>query len=274
MRRCSFIPVLLIYSLGHSAFADQITLKNGDRITGEIVKKDEKVITVKSAFFGTVVVPWGEIQTVKSDTPVTVVLEGGETLKATLAPAEGKVELVEQRRTLEPGQVAAIRNAAEEAAFERLEHPRLYDLWVGTGTFGIAGTSGNAETRTLNAAFTAARETRHDKTTLNFHAIKSTSVVNQVKADTAQAIQGGISYDREITRRLFLNAFNDYEYDKFQNVDLRATFGGGAGLHLWKREGKGFSGCDCRWRLRSGEIRGGSDQGWLYGKLWRDLLRG
>ena len=232
--------VFLSCLLAFPAAADQISLKNGDRITGEIVKKDEKTITVKSAFFGTVSVPWEQIQTLKSDAPVTVVLESGETLKATLAPTEGKVELTEQHRTVEPGQVSAIRNAAEESAFERMEHPRLYDLWIGTGTFGIAGTSGNAQTRTLNAAFAATRETRHDKTTLSFHAIKASSVVNQLKADTAQAVQGGIAYDREITKRFFLDAFNDYEYDKFQSLDLRATFGGGGGAHLWKKEGRGF----------------------------------
>lgn len=35
-----------------SAFADQITLKNGDRITGTVVKKDGANLIIKSDLFG------------------------------------------------------------------------------------------------------------------------------------------------------------------------------------------------------------------------------
>ncbi len=225
--------IVVILGSGLSILADQVTLKNGDRITGEIIKKDEKAVTLKSAFIGTIAIPWDQVQTVKSDAPLTVVLESGETFQSTLTPTEGKVALREQQRTVDPGQVTAIRNAVEEAAYERMEHPRLYDLWAGTGSFGLAGTNGNAQTRTLTAALAGARVTRHDKTTIHFDAIKANSLANGVKADTAQAIRGGLAYDRNITKKFFFNTFNDYEYDKFQNLDLRATFGGGFGEHAW-----------------------------------------
>ena len=34
------------------AVADQVVLKNGDRVTGTIVKKDAKDLTIKTAFGG------------------------------------------------------------------------------------------------------------------------------------------------------------------------------------------------------------------------------
>jgi hypothetical protein len=37
-----------------TVFADQITMKDGDRVTGAIVKKDGDSLTVKSKNFGTV----------------------------------------------------------------------------------------------------------------------------------------------------------------------------------------------------------------------------
>ncbi len=209
-----------------SLCADQVTLKNGDRVTGEIVKKDEKTLTVKSEFMGTLTVPWEQVATVTASAPLTVVLKDGKQEQSTL-------------EKVEPAQIVTIRNAAEQRMYERLLHPRLYELWLGTGTFGIAGTTGNSQTRVINAALAAARVTRHDKTSVHLDAIKSTSVVDGLKSDTAQAIRGGLAYERNVGPRLFLNAFNDYEYDKFQNLDLRATFGGGLGLHVWKRE-RGF----------------------------------
>ena len=39
-----------------------------------------------------------------------------------------------------------------------------------------------------------------------------------------------------MTPRLFVNVFNDYEYDKFQNLDLRFVLGGGLGFHAIKNE--------------------------------------
>jgi len=36
------------------AWADQIVLKNGDRVTGSIVKKDGKTLTIKTEHFGVV----------------------------------------------------------------------------------------------------------------------------------------------------------------------------------------------------------------------------
>ena len=37
-----------------AAWADQVVLKNGDRVTGSIVKKDAKNLTIKTDHFGVV----------------------------------------------------------------------------------------------------------------------------------------------------------------------------------------------------------------------------
>ncbi|MEO8029018.1 MAG: DUF481 domain-containing protein, partial [Bryobacteraceae bacterium] len=57
---------------------------------------------------------------------------------------------------------------------------------------------------------------------------------NGKSVDTAQAVRGGLSYNRNIRKRLFVNLFNDYEYDRFQNLDLRVVIGGGLGYSVWK----------------------------------------
>ena len=58
--RIRFSIAFLVLSLGVCAaplLADQITLKNGDRVTGTIVKKDGATLTINSAHFGTVTLP-------------------------------------------------------------------------------------------------------------------------------------------------------------------------------------------------------------------------
>jgi len=220
----------------HAGRADQVTLKNGDRVTGSIVKKDGKTLTIKTEAFGNLTVPWEQVATLQSDAPLNVVLPDGKTVRTTLRTSGGQVELQETRETLPPSDLVTIRNADEQAAYERLLDPPWSRLWAGTATIGFAGTQGNAQTRTFTMALHAARVTRSDKTSLYFNAVKASALINSVNADTAQAVRGGWGYNRSVTSRLFVNTFNDYEYDRFQNLDLRFVLGGGLGYSAWKGE--------------------------------------
>ena len=67
----------------------------------------------------------------------------------------------------------------------------------------------------------AARVTRTDKTSVYFSAIKASALVDRQNVATAKAAREGLAYDHNISPRLFMNIFNDYEYDQFQNLDLR-----------------------------------------------------
>ena len=110
------------------------------------------------------------------------------------------------------------------------------DLWAGAVSVGFAGTSGNARTLTFTTGVNAARVTNTDKTSVYFNAIKASALVSGKSADTAEAVRGGLGYNRNLRPRLFVNAFNDWEYDKFQNLDLRFVIGGGLGFHAVKNE--------------------------------------
>jgi putative salt-induced outer membrane protein YdiY len=130
----------------------------------------------------------------------------------------------------------AIRNADEQRGYERLLHPGWGQLWTGSGTLGWAGSKGNAQTLTFTTGVDAQRTTRTDKTTVSFNSIKATAFSSGKNSTTAQAVRGGVSYDHNIGQRLYINSFNDYEYDRFQNVDLRVVIGGGVGLHALKTD--------------------------------------
>ena len=233
----TLIRLLLLAALAYvPAWADQIVMKNGDRVTGSVVKKDGKNLTVKTDQLGVVTVAWDQVESIKTDKPVNVVLQDGRTAQGTLETAGENVEISAPsgKVTATPAQITAIRDADEQKAFDRLQHPGWMQLWAGTGTLGFAGASGNAETMTFTVGATAARTTNTDKTSLYFNAIKASALVNGVIADTAQAIRGGWAYNHNLRPRLFVSAFNDYEYDKFQDLDLRFVFGGSFGYHAIK----------------------------------------
>jgi small nuclear ribonucleoprotein (snRNP)-like protein len=63
---------LLLCSVSRWVKADQVTLSNGDRLTGEIVKSDGKTLTLKTESAGTVEIKWSAIKAMSSDKPVYV----------------------------------------------------------------------------------------------------------------------------------------------------------------------------------------------------------
>src|SRR2546423_15587686 len=85
--------LLVLYLLTSPVHADQLVLKNGDRVTGSIVKKDAKSITIKSDAFGVITAPWDQVDSIPADKPLTVVLKGGKSVEGTLATSGGKVEV-------------------------------------------------------------------------------------------------------------------------------------------------------------------------------------
>ena len=233
------LALALLASLSlSSALADQVVMKNGDRVTGSIVKKDGKNITIKTDSFGLVTAAWDQVESITADKPVNIVLQDGKALAGTLATAGGKVEVSAPNAKLSvaPSDITTLRDADEQRAYERLLQPGWGQLWAGTASVGFAGTSGNAKTLTFTTGVNANRTTNTDKTSLYFNIIKASALINGASASTAQAVRGGVAYDHNVSPRLFVNAFNDYEYDRFQNLDLRFVLGGGLGFHALKTE--------------------------------------
>ena len=229
--------LLLILLFGAGAVrADQVTLKNGDRVTGRIVKRDGAMLVLDSANFGRINMPWDQVDSLSSDVPLHFVI-GNETVEGTIAPAQGQLQI----RTLSGGtrnaslsDLSAIRNNAEQYAYDRLQDPGWFELWTGTGTLAWAGTAGNARTKTFAFGAAASRTTLRDRTAIHFNAVTASALLAGATTSTARAVRGGWDYQRDITDRWFGTLLNDYEYDRFQSLDFRFVLGAGAGYHVLK----------------------------------------
>ena len=165
-RRMRRIAAPVFFLLLRISYADQIVLQNGDRITGSVIKKDEKSLTFKSDIFGKITLPWEKVQSLTAEKPVFIVLPGKEPVLATIEPKQDHVEIasIDSTQFCELSDLLAIRNNDEQTSYERLLKPSWAQLWAGTATLGWAGARGNARALTLNAAFNAARISKTDKT--------------------------------------------------------------------------------------------------------------
>ncbi|HWB83317.1 MAG TPA: DUF481 domain-containing protein [Bryobacteraceae bacterium] len=219
----ALLPLLL--------FADEVSLQNGDRISGTIVKKDGDTLTLKSEFLGTLNIPWKAVTGVVSSEPVVVMFPGGRVARGNVNIDQGQVEVTTpegiEMGTLED--LTALRSVDEERKYEGLLHPGLWELWTGTLDLSLAGARGNSRTSTVTTAIQASRTTQNDKFTLKVNQIYSAGTIHEQTASTAQSFHGGWTYDHHTSRRFFVSGFNDYEHDEFQDLDLRFTLGSSFG---------------------------------------------
>lgn len=214
-------------------------LKNGDRVTGKILKKDGDKLALKSDVFGIINIPWAEIAKLASDGVLTVALPDGQSIKGKITLREDKLDIEAPGgiQTIGIRQVSAIRDAGEQRAFEKLQHPGLLSLWAGYADVGVSLARGNSISNTITTAVKTSRETRTDKTSVYFTQIYAKGKpAGGVTAKTAEAVRGGWSYNRKFNPRLFVNTFNDYEYDAFQGLDFRLVAGAGLGYQAIKKE--------------------------------------
>ncbi|HKB99865.1 MAG TPA: hypothetical protein VKD23_13880, partial [Terriglobales bacterium] len=68
-----FVASLLL-ALTIPALADQVVLKNGDRLTGSIAKSDGKALVIKTDYAGDVTVKFDAIQSITSTGDLNVSL--------------------------------------------------------------------------------------------------------------------------------------------------------------------------------------------------------
>jgi hypothetical protein len=193
-RKAIFLVTLCFVCLGMGAriLADEVKLKNGDRITGTIVKADGKSLTVKTDYAGTVTISAEAIAQVSSEQPLHFLLSEGNTVVGTLATKEGRYEVSTREATmvsLEPAAVQAIRSQPEQDEYERLLSPSWLDLWNGGLDFGYNLTTGNARTNTLALGSNLSRQTRRDKTLLYVAHINAKNKNKGVTETTANAIR-------------------------------------------------------------------------------------
>ena len=236
----SQIVVFLLLAVGSVAFADQVVLKNGDRLTGTITKSDDKTLIIKTEFAGDVTVQWPAVQELKSSQPLHVQLNSGQTVVGSVESADGSLNVITpaQGTVTEPRDaVIALRSDSEQQAYEKSLHPGLMEGWAGGATLGFALTGGNSQTKSLSIAFLADRKTSHDDISLYTNSAYATNdAPGAVPSLTANSIQAGARYSRNLTPRLFAFGSGDFQTDALQGLNLRSILGGGLGWHAIKSD--------------------------------------
>ena len=242
MYRLQFaFPLFLVFG-SPTLFADQVTFKNGDRLTGLFLKSDSKCLVMKTAIAGEVTVSWPEIKELRSDLEMHVGLADGRILVGKIMTGpDGQVEISTSTGATVDARmesVVTLRSAAEQLAHKKSSERGMLRSWDGGLDVGFELTRGNSDTRNLRFAFRAVRRVPPNNLTIYVDTIYSTDdLPSALPHVTANESRGGARFDRDFTSRFFLFANVDFMSDALQDLNLRSVLGGGVGYHLIKRGG-------------------------------------
>lgn len=234
LRKCELLTMLLFVGVSVASFADQVTLKNGDKLTGTVVKSDGKILVLHTESAGDVTIQYSAIQEIKTDEELHVTLKGGKTAVGPVSTSDDKIEVATKTSgTVEApkADVTLIRNDAEQAAYDKSLHPGLWHGWTGGANVGFSVARGNSETENLALAFNAVHASLSNKLTLYATSVDTTN--NLATPSTVANLEtGGLRFDHNVSSRTFVFAAADYMANALQFLDLRSLYSGGFGFHV------------------------------------------
>ena len=197
------------------ARADEVLLRNGDRLTGTAVSLAGGVLAFATPY-GNVQLPWADVVRVAIQDPILAVVAGAAPAPVTMTiGADGQA-------TLQPGGVVAI---ADITALTRPQPPVVVD---GGANAGIITTSGNTEVNNLRLDGDIVARADVNR----YSASAAVTRAKDRDVETASNWTTAFKYDRFVSTRMFLNANAILTNDRFRDLDLRTALGAGVGYQV------------------------------------------
>ena len=221
----TFLPVCLLTTfltaIPLTVQAAVVLLKNGDRVTGIIIKMQDKRLEIDTDSAGIIKIKWEDVQSITSDRAMSIKLYGEADM-----PEDAGERRVDR---------LIVNTLGGEGAIP-LEDVRAINFaendYRGYLSAGGNQTSGNTKTQALNiSGYLTYRRLEH-----RFYLDGKYNRAEADGKDTANNGAFNIQYDYFLARRVFVGGINLIETDQFQDLTLRNTGSLVLGYDLLDRE--------------------------------------
>lgn len=210
----------IVSAISTSALADRVTLKNGDRLSGNVINKRGNTLTFSTAYAGELRIDWDEVAHLETDAAVDVMLKDDShrqlVLQSRSRPAGASMPAL--------GEIAYINPNPEESG-------RGYRV-LGKVNFAFTQSEGNSSSDQLHADAEITVLARDYRYTLGGEFDQAS--IEQIKADDSRRAYG--SYDSFFSKKEFLFAHGQLQQDRFRDIDLRTVIGAGYGYQFYDSE--------------------------------------
>jgi putative salt-induced outer membrane protein YdiY len=214
--------VLLLCSLAVAlavpAYADEVQLANGDRITGQLVSLASGTLTFNTDH-GQLYIPWYLVTRLAVDAPVLVATLGADPPTAAARAAGDAASGL----TLDPGGVVAFPQITA------ITRPAPTVVFDGGANAGFIRSGGNSHINSLRLDGALAVRAGANRYTSNAVLTRA----HDRGVQTARNWSTSLKYDRFVTSQLFMNANIILANDQFRELDLRTALGAGVGFQVF-----------------------------------------
>jgi putative salt-induced outer membrane protein YdiY len=213
--------IMLLLMSPVAAEADVVVLKNGDRITGRIIKMESKRLEIDPGYADIMKIKWEDVRSIVSERPMSIKLFGEADMPREVG--EKKADRIFLHTLSEEGPI-------------RLQDVRAINLteedYRGYISAGGNQTSGNTKTQAMNISGSLTyRKSEH-----RFIMDGKYNRAQANQQDTANNGAISLKYDHFVASRAFVGGFDLLESDQFQNLTVRNTSGVVLGYDLLDRE--------------------------------------
>ena len=214
--------IISLWLIGSVCSADQVILKNGDTLTGTIVRLTDSKMVLKSNLAGEVTINLSGIRTLSSDKPLSIHLKDGTVLQSQVSSSQGEEFKITggalQDQSLKTADITAINPPAKPIS-----------KWVGQVSAGLSSTHGNTKTDSLSGNLRAQKRTEIDRTTVSADYAKGEQENGGVRTTTEDYWRAKGKYDYYISKKWYGFLDGRYERDGVADLDRRMVIGIGAG---------------------------------------------
>jgi putative salt-induced outer membrane protein YdiY len=190
-----------------TALADRVTLGNGDRLTGKVLRLGKDKLTLETKYAGRVEIRRQDVAAIEADEPIEVLRRGD----AALSRMRGTIPLSE---------VAFVNPTPEQSG--------IGVGYTGRFTLSVAQVRGNSESATSVGDFALEARAKRWRAAL---ALDATQAEESGRETASNWLANG-SLDRFVDPRRFYYGRASVERDRFSGVELRSTLGAGYGVQL------------------------------------------
>ena len=226
------VLLLGVIALPPLCAADTVVLNNGVRLLGTVDSADGKQLTLKTDYAGDLKIKWSQVQQLTTDQPIYVVAPDGRTVEGPVTTEAGDlvVHTSGGEVRVPMAQANTIRSQQQQHSYQAGIHPGFVQDWKGGANLGFAVARGNSNTTNLNTGFNADRKTLNDEIIAYASSVYATSDLPGGGV-TANAILGGIRYNRNLNPKVFAFGSADFTHDELQFLNLRSIYSAGLGYH-------------------------------------------
>jgi putative salt-induced outer membrane protein YdiY len=216
---------------------DQVFLKNGDRLSGQILQISKDSLTLNTLYAGYIRVTLEEVASLSTDNAMQVSRPDGTIVSRKLEISDpGRVNLVEDPN--QPSQAETVLLSEITVMQEQSAQAK----WKGNLAGGLTMMSGNTSSESISTSLDLQKRSKTDRVTFAGEMAHTAQEDHDTGEEntTEDWWKTRGKYDYFLTRKFYVFGNGRYETDRVADLTRRVVFGGGPGYQWYESPALNF----------------------------------